>query len=325
MTRKLLGLPTRQEGVGYHPRIEAKDVANLITSRCIQSRLWFVNNQRLESSMLSFAAKYSKRYGVKLYGLAIEGNHVQGPALFPNENRSSYMRDLNSSIARAVPRYTPHQGGKLWGRRYSNEFLPTNEAIEKYFFYTVLQPVQDGLVPKISQYPGYNCFSDAIWGRKKKFKVVRWGEYNARLKRDPTANIADYTEVVELEYERLPGYQDLTQKEYAHLMMKKLEVRRQAILEQRAAKGLGFVGRENLLKTIPGALPHSTKTSTIEDHRPRILCECDKTRAEFIEWYFNIYFQYKIASQDYRSGKPNVVFPHGTYPPQLPCNFKFAA
>ena len=194
------------------------------------------------------------------------------------------MRDLNSSIARAVPRYTAHQGGKLWGRRYSNEFLPRNEDIEKYFFYTVLQPVQDGLVPKISQYPGYNCFSDAVWGRKKKFKVVRWGEYNARLKRDPTANIADYTEVVELEYERLPGYEELTQKEYAYLMMKKLEVRRQAIVEQRAARGTRVCRKREPIKNHP--------------------------------W---------LSSLDYRSGKLNVVFPHGTYPPQLRCNFKIAA
>lgn len=311
--------------MGYHPRVEAKDIANFLTSRTIQSRLWFINNEALEEAILSFAAKYSARYEAKLYALAIEGNHIQGPALFPNENRSSFMRDLNSSIARAVPRYTDFLGGRLWGRRYSNEFLPNNDDIEEYFFYTVLQPVKDGLVPKISEYPGYNCFHDAVWGIKRKFKVVRWSEYNARLKRDPSAKISDYTEIVELQYERLPGYEALTQKEYAFLMMKKLEERRQVILADRAAKGLGFVGREGLLQIIAGSLPRNTKTSTINDHRPRVLSICDRTRAEYKEWYFDIYFKYKIASSDYRAGVPNVVFPHGTYPPHLPCNLKLAA
>ena len=141
-------------------------------------RILFV--KPLENVILSFVAKYSTRYGVKLYAQAIEGNHNQGPAMFHNLNRSSYMRDLNSSIARAVPRYTNHGGGRFWGRRYSNEFLPNNEDIEKYFFYTVLQPVQDGLVPKISEYPGYNCFHNAVWDRKRKFKVVKWGEYKSQ-------------------------------------------------------------------------------------------------------------------------------------------------
>jgi hypothetical protein len=311
--------------VGYHPRIESKDIASFLTSRTVQSRLWFVNNAAFQSAILSFAAKYSNRYGAKLYALAIEGNHTQGPALFPNENRSSYMRDLNSSIARAIPKYTNHLGGRLWGRRYSNEFLPGKEDIEEYFFYTVLQPVKDGLVPKISEYPGYNCFHDAVWGRVRKYKVVKWGEYNARLKRDPSARIADYTEVVELRYERLPGYEHLSQKEYAHLMMRKLEERRQVILQDRAARGLGFVGRENLLKVIPGSLPRNTKTSSIDDHRPRVLSICPVRRADCKDWYFDIFFRYRACSAEYRTGNTNVVFPLGTYPPHLPCNFKLAA
>ncbi len=245
--------------------------------------------------------------------------------MFPDGNRSAFMRDLNSSIARALPKFTNHLGGRVWGRRYSNEFLPGNEDIEEYFFYTVLQPVKDGLVPKISEYPGYNCFSDAVWGRKKKFKVVNWKEFNARLKRDKTAKISDYTEIITFEYQRLPGYAQLSQKEYAHLMMKKLEERRQIILEDRAKRGLGFVGRENLLKMVAGSLPRSTKTSTATDHRPRVLSICPARRADCKAWYFAIYYKYKDCSANYRAGEVNVVFPQGTYPPHLPCNLKIAA
>ena len=291
----------------------------------MQSRLWFVNNEALEEKILSLVAKYTTRYQVKLYALAIEGNHTQKPALFPNENRAAFMRDLNSSIARAAPKLTEHNGGRFWGRRYSNEFLPENEDVEEYFFYTVLQPVKDGLVPCIKEYPGYNCFHDAVWGRKRKFKVVKWREYNARLKRDPTTKISDFTEIVELKYERLPGYEHLTQKDYAHLMMRKLEERRQFIIADRKSRGLGFVGKDKLLKTVPGSLPRNTKTSIITDHRPRILSKCDATRADGKAWYFDIYFRYKRASRKYRAGKPNVVFPPGTYPPHLPCNLKLAA
>jgi REP element-mobilizing transposase RayT len=182
-----------------------------------------VNNASLEKVILGYVAKYAARYDVKLYALAIEGNHIHGPALFPKCNRADFMRDLNSSVARAVPRNTSHPGGRFWARRYSNEFLPGDKDVEKYFFYTVLQAVQDGLVEKISDYPGYNCFNDAIWGRRHAFKVVRWGEYNAKKRWDPNTSIVEFTDIVHLQYERLPGYEHLSQKEYAHLMMKKLE------------------------------------------------------------------------------------------------------
>jgi len=309
--------------MSYHPRIEAPELPNFLTTRSIESRLWFVNNERLEQCILGFAAKYASRYGVKLYGLAIEGNHIQGPALFPKGNRASFMRDLNSSVARAVPKHTAHPGGRFWARRYSNEFLPGDEDVEEYFFYTVLQPVQDGLVEKISDYPGYNCFNDAVWGRKRKFKIVRWGEFNAARRWKPFVAISDFTDIVYLQYERLPGYEELSRAEYANLMMKKLEERRREIVEKRTAQGLGFAGRENVARTHPGALPRTTKQSTITSHRPRVLSVCPQRRAECKAWYFEIFFQYKECSKEYRKGNLDIDFPYGTYPPHLP--YKLAA
>ena len=277
-----------------------------------------MNNRGLEEAMLGYAAQCTQRYGVRLYALAIEGNHVQAPAHFPGANRASYMRDLNSSIARAVPRFTPeYEGGRFWGRRYSQEFLPGEADIEEYFFYTVLQVVQDGLVERISEYPGYNCFHDAVRGRARKFKVVKWGEYNKRKAYDPSATIDDFTEVFSLQYTRLPGYEDLSQKEYTALMCRKLEERRQAIVEKRKAKGLGFLGRAGLLRIRRGAKPKTTKTSDSTSHRPRVLSVCPKRRAECKKWYFNTYSCYKAASESYRQGNSGAEFPKGTYKPQL--------
>ena len=124
-----------------------------------------MNNPQLDQAILGYCAKYAARYGAHIYALAIEGNHVQMCAKFPQGNRASFMRDFNSSVARAIARLTPEfTGGRPFGRRYSVEFVSGSEDIEDRFFYTVLQPVQDGLVPKIREYPGFNCFHDAVWG-----------------------------------------------------------------------------------------------------------------------------------------------------------------
>ena len=154
--------------MGYHPRIETKQVPTFQTTRTRRSELWFVNNKDLEDAILGQAAKCQARYGVKLYAFAIEGNHIQFPALFPNANRANFMRDFNSWVARAVPRFQKnYPGGRLWARRFSSEYLPGNDDVEELFFYTVLQAVQDGLVDDIADYPGYNCFEDAIRGREQ--------------------------------------------------------------------------------------------------------------------------------------------------------------
>jgi hypothetical protein len=302
--------------MGCHPRIESKEIASFVTSRCRNSELWFVNNRNLENAILGYLAKYVERYKVKLYGIAIEGNHIQGPAHFPLMNRAHFMRDLNSSIARAVPRYTPeYTGGRLWGRRYSCEFLPAPEDIEEYFFYTALQPIKDGLVERLSDFPGYHFFRDAVWGIERRFKVVRWKEYNDARRYGRQVSIKDYTDIVTLKYERLPGYEHLSQKDYAKLMYKKLEERRRKIIEERNNKP--FVGKERLILTKRGSRPKTTKTSTLTTHRPRILCVCPQRRATYKAWYFSIYFDYKEASKQYRDGNLDVVFPLGTYKPQI--------
>ena len=303
--------------MAYHPRIETSEMGSFLTTRTRNSELWFINNNRLENAILGYAAKYSQRYNVTLYALAIEGNHIQGPADFPLCNRAEFMRDLNSSVARAVHRYTPeYPGGRFWGRRYSSELLPGDADIEDRFFYTVLQPVQDGLVERISDYNGYNCFHDAVHGITRRTKVVRWGDYNAAKRHNSAVSIKDYTDHFELKYNRLPGYKELSQKEYINVMHRKLEERRVRIVNERKRKGLAFAGPSVLSRMRRGSVPRETKTSTQHTLRPRVLSISAERRKVATSWYFSIYAQYLEASKRYRSGELEVTFPPGTYKPR---------
>jgi hypothetical protein len=300
----------------YHPRIECKEIPSFQTSRARNSELWFVNNPELESAILGYAARYSTRYEVKLYALAVEGNHIQKVAGFPKANRAYFMRDFNSAVARAVPRYqSDYSGGRFWARRYSSEYLVGPDDVEERFFYTVLQPVNDGLVDDIKDYPGYNCFEDAVTGTVREYKVVKWKEFNDARRWDPSVSIDDFTELCTLTYERLPGYEDVSQEEYAQLMRKKLAERMKEVL--RARNGKPCLGAGRLNEVQPGARPKKTKTSGPRDHRPRVLSKDPERRSAGLSWYFSIYFDYQVASKRYRAGEPWVKFPEGTYKPPL--------
>ena len=305
-----------------HPRIESKTKSSFLTSRCKNSELWFANNLPVERAILGYLAKYAERYQVKLYAFALEGSHLQSPAQFPLGNRADFMRVFNSQTARCVDRLTPNfPGGGLFGRRYSSEFVDGDADMEHYFFYTVLQPVQDCLVERISDYPFYNCFSDAVNGLERKVEVVRWGDYYLKSRYNSKLSVKDFTDTYTLKYERLPGYQHLTQKEYSKLMHQKLEERRAAIVNQLKAEGRTFMGKEALLKVIPGTPAKNPKTSNSKSHRPRVLSLCPNKRAILKAWYFDLYFKYKAISKLYRAGDRTVQFPPGMYPPSLPCNF----
>ena len=175
--------------------------------------------------------------------------------------------------------------------------------------------MKDGTVERISDYPGYNCFRDAICGTRRKFKVVNWRAYHERKRWNPQVSIRDFTQECVLEYARLPGYESLSQSEYKKVMLEKLEARRQALLKKRAAEGKGFAGREALLAKTPGSRPHVTKVSERHSHRPRVLSVFDDIRAAAREWYFDVLWQYRAASKEYRNGNLSVFFPPGTYRP----------
>lgn len=301
---------------GNHPRIYRPDWGLLLTARCADSAMWLVNNKKVDQALLMELAVCTERYNPKIFAFAIEGNHYHIDAQFVDGGLSDFLRDYNSWIANHLPLLVPEfKGGRLWGRRASSEQLPGPEDIEDRFFYTVLQPVNDGLVERISEFPGYNCFSDAVNGVTRKFKVLDTARYNSDARWKKNIRREDYIREITFTFERLPGYENLSQKEYSILMHKKLEERRLKIVAERKAAGKGFLGPEALKKVRPGTRPRNTKKSTLESKRPRILCVCPIRREKSKDWYFTTLFTYQEASRRYRAGELNMEFPPNMYRP----------
>jgi REP element-mobilizing transposase RayT len=303
----------------HHPRIETKDYAAFTTTRTKHSELWFINNKPFEEKILAFIAKYSEEYHVKLYALAIEGSHIHHFGDYPEENCSAFHQALNSMIARIAPQYcVKYHNYKFWERRYSKELIPHHhdDLIAK-FLYTVLQPVQDGLIERISDYPGYTCLSDAIKGIDRKFELVNWTSYNRALRTNEKESIQDHTEEYTLKFHRIPGLEHLSDKEYQKHMFKKVEERRLELVNERREEGLGFVGKENLKNTELGTSARSPKKSTRYSFRPRVDSVCPERKQEAKNFYFRMYDLFKKASAKYRKGYLNVEFPPGMYRPHL--------
>ena len=299
-------------------RVEDTEHAQLSTSRTVNSALWFVNNKPLEKQVLAYLAKYVEKYDVHLYAFVIVGNHYHIEAEFPGGNRAEFFRDFNARFAETVRDKVPEfLGGPLFERRYTPQVLPLKEDVEDYFYYCALQPVSSGLCMRISEYDAYNSFSDAVRDITRKFKLLRRGEYNAAKRYNPDVSLMDFTDIYELSYKRLPGYEELSHKEYINLMHAKLEKRRSELIEKHLGQKKSFLGREALREVVPGTLPLRTKKGGA---RPLVLSRCQVAKQEILNWYFGILSEYKIASDKFRRGNFSVEFPIGTYrPPGVVC------
>ena len=91
-------------------RIESPDSHKLITSRTVQSRLWFINNKSLEDEVLGYLAKYQEKYSVILHAFIFQGNHYHLLASYPKCNRAQFMRDFNARFAECTKRHVSEFG-----------------------------------------------------------------------------------------------------------------------------------------------------------------------------------------------------------------------
>jgi REP element-mobilizing transposase RayT len=289
----------------------------LVTARTIASRLWFVNSPELEEKILAHLAKYQEKYSVEIYAFVLMGNHYHLLARFPEKNRYKFIGAFNSIVAKLVNQYQDDfVDGKLWGRRARTQVVPNNEDVEDKFWYTVLNPVSSGLVPRIGDFASYRCLQDVINGQSKIFKLVNWQEYSNKKRRNRNLKPADCTEHYRIRYSRLPGYEGLTRDDYKTALQKKLIERTEAAIAERKKKSLGFAGSEVLKRTRPGAFPRSTKTSERYTKRPLVLTLCAETRRIFLDMYFRIVNAYIDASHRFRNGDLNAEFPPGTHRPR---------
>ena len=301
----------------FYPRIETIDTSSFITSKTRDARLWFVNNPTLEQAILGRLARWADKRTVSVHAFAIEGNHIHISALFPEANRASFMRDFNSGVARDVIRHQhDYVGGPLLRTDgYSSEVIPTNADAMTQFFYIVLQPVQDGLVDDITDYPYYNCFEDAIKGVVKTYKVVKWKEYHDAIRYGNPHNytIEDFLHKHEFKFVRLPGFEDMNQDEYEKMMRNELKIRTQLALENREVKSC--LGADRLKRVRPGSMPHSPKLSTPFQDRPRVSSKQSDVIESTMAWMDSIAFAFHEASRRWLAGDDSVEFPPGTYRP----------
>jgi hypothetical protein len=297
-------------------RVECTEHVQLITCRTINSALWFVNNPALEKRIYAYLAKYARKYNAVVYGFVLLGNHYHILISFPFGGRSWFFRDFNARVAEAVKHYVAEfAGGPLFERRFSPQVLPLKEDVFKYFFYCALQCVSSGLCPKISQYPAYNFFHDAAQGRSRSYKLFNYGKYHAARRYNPGVNKKDFVETHELKFERLPGFEGLSCKQYYRLLHKELEQRRVKEVQKRLAQGKGFAGRDALRKVVPGSIPHSTKKGGI---RPLVLSICKEAKKQYLDWYFSVVAEFRAAVKLYRA-RLDAVFPEGTFKPPGVC------
>ena len=297
-------------------KINIPEEVCLTTIRTQNSRLWFVNNKKVENEVLSYLAKYQNIYGAVIYAFILMGNHYHMVVKFPRGNRHKFKKVFNRIFANILKRHEKeYLGGNVWGRRYRPQGLPRPTDIKHWFFYTALNPISSGLVTSICEYPIFNSFFMSLSGESRTFQFFDREKYQNLKRYNKKITKADCTEEYKLTFSKLPGCEDMSQEEYKNFLAAEYKKRRRDILKRRKEAKQGFMGKAKLLQQVSGSYPMKTKASSRNSHRPLYLSLCPETLALCLKGYFSVLDAYIKASHRYRQGFINTKFPAGTFRP----------
>jgi hypothetical protein len=294
--------------------------SSFVTRRFRNSQLLYCNNQDLEARVLGSLGKYLTKYDAKIFAFTIFGSHDHPMLQFKPKTKSAFFRDFGARTAEAIKKYVPSFGtGAVFERRPSEQAITEDqESHLDRLMYTILQPIQAGLCRNLSDYPGFNSYHYIITGKPLEVEFFNGAEYNKARRRNKNADPADFIEHYKIVFEKIPGCENMTQKQYSKLIQEEYNKRRETIIKDFDDNGHIWPSPESLKRTKSTDCAKSPKRSTRESKRPLVLSLCMERRVAFLNYYFSILVAFKKASVEYLLGNRNAQFPEGTCIPPGP-------
>ncbi len=279
------------------PRRHIAGQVAMLTRRCFERRYFLRPDDYINDVIPFEVGKATERYGQQIYAAVAMSNHLHFAVGDTTGDRSNFMRDAMSGIARARNRDLERKSFFWGGGSYGDTVLLDKDAIERKLLYIWLNPVRAGLVKRAADWPGFKILP-RHWG--KTIKIEKPGKFYGR--RNP--------DTVEFTPQPPPGYEDKSLEEVRDYFEKLLRREENKILAERRKDNFIFAGREAVLAVEP--LEHPTTAESTGTINPRFASTNRDRLQSAIASYRSFVDSYETKRQRWLSGRKRVTFPCGT-------------
>ncbi len=249
--------------------------------------------------MLYCLAYAMAKTGVKVHAFVVMSNHIHLVVTDPFGKLPEFAHLLHRNIANALnARYGRWEN--FWAPgSYSDVQLDTGADIVRKILYTVLNPVEAGLVKRAEQWPGLTSagipFGTKIKARRPEFYFREDGDMPEELELLLT----------------VPPKMKISQKKLTATVQQR-SAEEEAVYQREAARrGRRFLGPKRCREA-----RHFDRPRSREPRRglnPRIAGILESTRVAALRRLKIFWASYRQARERWRDGARNVLFPHGTY------------
>jgi putative transposase len=279
-----------------------------ISIRNEKALLQLLPEARVNEIVGGVIARYQEHFSIVIYAYVILSNHIHILAAAPEKNLWRFEQAVNREIAKRIHRLRGTRG-HFWERRYDEQIVVEESDVVEAFLYAMCNTVSHGLVEHPALWPGLNCYAQVMDGKDRVYAFINYTAYSRvcrrAKRRGERVKISDYQTQHTLHITPLPQYEHLSPKERRVVLSRLINQRVARIKKERMARGLGFLGRSNILRQRYTDAPRTVK------RLPKPICYTKSWEAKkrFMTWFFPWLAAYREASRRFRSGEFHVKFP----------------
>jgi putative transposase len=284
------------------PRCLLPGRSYLITRRCIQRQFLLTPSKRIVNEIVLFCLAHSAgKYKIKVHAAMFLSNHFHLVVTDTEGRLPQFMHWMDLYIAKCVNAFRGRWGALFEPESYSGVDLIEDDDVLDNMIYTLINPVQAGLVRWGVEWPGFRSRPEDI------------GECEYVVKRpeiffSPKGSIPKEARLTFVKPEKFSHMSDADFRKFFRAKYRFLE---ESLQDKFDAEGREFLGQ----RKIRDQNPYESATSWEEKRGldPRIAAKRKWPRIAAINDLRNFRKEYGEALERYRAGEHDVIFPAGTY------------
>jgi len=279
-----------------------------VTVRCFQRRLLMRPSSETNDVLGGVLARAAELNEVELFAFVFASNHLHLLVRAPRGNLPRFMQYLLTNISKKVGKLVRWRG-RFWERRYSAEPVLDEIALLGRVRYVISHGPKEGLVRTCEEWPGLSSLSMMLEGRSRRFRWFNWTRKSKVHRATPgSQSFAEkWAEQVTLSLTALP-LQTLQSPEAVRRFLRDAM---HAIETEAARVHRRFLGRAGVLRQNP------LRQARKKERSPRPPCHTSfpALLKEHLETFRAFVAAFRSASERWRQGDVDVVFPEGAYRP----------
>lgn len=272
--------------------------ATTMITRRVRQRMFLLRPSEETNNIIGYVVGVAAdKYGIRMHAMKVLSNHWHGVSTDPHGNAVRFRQDCHSLIGRALNRLHDDEEN-LWNSSQTavTECDEPDDVIGR-IAYTMANSVEGGLVRYAHRWPGVKH----MWPHKPR-----------TYKRPKCFFGTSMPEEVTLEMHRPPGFDHLSDEELAEHVESAVHEREEFFRAEADREGRPFLGRAAILAQDRYGRP-TTKGKPRKPHARRFAaCSLERV-AELVRQRRQWEAGYAEAMALWKTGKRDVVFPHGTY------------